>query len=133
MSINKLDNEIRLRLNKLHNDILKNTNVTRTDLYESYKKYINEKSPLNGVTKSPYFWIITIVLSILILIVIITPAINVLFGVRCFIPNNYLVWEATRPISDCQYCKAIDKPLILRNMTRDEFLVRLIFLIQKKN
>lgn len=124
MTINKLDNEIRLRLNKLHNDILKNPNVTRKDLYESYKKYIYEKSQLyDNNIKSPYFWLITIVLSILILIVIITPAINVLLGVRCFIPNNYLIWEATRPISDCQYCKAIDKPLVLRNMTRDEFLV----------
>lgn len=44
-----------------------------------------------------------------------------LFGIRCIIPNNYFVWEATRPISDCQFCINVTKPIIFQNATRDEF------------
>lgn len=50
--------------------------------------------------------------------------IDILIGVRCFIPNNYLIWEATRPISDCQFCAGVQHPLILPNITRHEFWVR---------
>lgn len=46
-----------------------------------------------------------------------------IFGVRCFLPNNYLVWEATRPESDCQFCSGIKQPVILQNITRDKFYV----------
>lgn len=45
-------------------------------------------------------------------------------GIRCFLPNNYLIWEATRPISDCSYCKGVNRPIILKNMTQEEFQVR---------
>lgn len=44
-------------------------------------------------------------------------------GIRCFLPNNYLIWEATRPISDCSYCRGVNRPLILNNMTQEEFQV----------
>lgn len=40
---------------------------------------------------------------------------------RCLLPNNYLVWEFTRPISNCDYCRGIDAPLILSNITKEEF------------
>ncbi|EFN82398.1 uncharacterized protein LOC105185154 [Harpegnathos saltator] len=40
---------------------------------------------------------------------------------RCLLPNNYLVWEFTRPVSNCDYCRDVDAPLILRNLTREEF------------
>ena len=56
-----------------------------------------------------------------------TPLVNKLFmyllGMRCFVPNNYLVWEATRPKSDCSFCVGYDGPIILPNMTREEFEV----------
>lgn len=42
-------------------------------------------------------------------------------GIRCIIPNNYFVWEATRPISDCQFCLNVTEPIILPNITQDEF------------
>lgn len=42
-------------------------------------------------------------------------------GVRCVIPNNYFIWEATRPISDCQFCWNISEVLVLQNATREEF------------
>lgn len=52
---------------------------------------------------------------------LLTSAINYLLGVRCIVPNNYFVWEATRPVSDCNFCKEITKPLVLKNVTREEF------------
>ncbi|KAK5642381.1 hypothetical protein RI129_008548 [Pyrocoelia pectoralis] len=42
-------------------------------------------------------------------------------GVRCIIPNNVFVWEATRPVSDCQYCINVTEPILLYNITREEF------------
>lgn len=42
-------------------------------------------------------------------------------GVRCIIPNNYFLWEGTRPISDCQYCRDVESPIILYNISRNDF------------
>lgn len=42
-------------------------------------------------------------------------------GVRCIIPNNYFVWEATRPIPDCKFCINVTKPIVLPNVTKEEF------------
>lgn len=42
-------------------------------------------------------------------------------GTRCLIPNNYFIWEFTRPVSNCDYCRNIDAALILPNLTKDEF------------
>lgn len=65
--------------------------------------------------------------SIILIICVGTPLLNKLFehllGMRCFVPNNYLVWEATRPKSDCSFCSGYDGPLILPNMTREQFAV----------
>ncbi|KAJ8970156.1 hypothetical protein NQ317_003318 [Molorchus minor] len=47
---------------------------------------------------------------------------NYFLGVRCLIPNNYFVWEATRPISDCSVCINVSSPLILPNISRQEFV-----------
>lgn len=44
-------------------------------------------------------------------------------SIRCFVPNNYLIWEATRPISNCQFCGGVDRPLILSNISQTEFSV----------
>ncbi|XP_033193881.1 uncharacterized protein LOC117233997 isoform X2 [Bombus vosnesenskii] len=40
---------------------------------------------------------------------------------RCLIPNNYFIWEFTRPISNCDYCRDVTSALILPNLTREEF------------
>ncbi|XP_058792739.1 uncharacterized protein LOC131665117 isoform X1 [Phymastichus coffea] len=40
---------------------------------------------------------------------------------RCLLPNNYLVWEFSRPVSDCDFCRGVDSALVLGNLTRDEF------------
>ncbi|RZF39595.1 hypothetical protein LSTR_LSTR001116 [Laodelphax striatellus] len=42
-------------------------------------------------------------------------------GIKCVVPNNYFVWEATRPIADCNMCKGVNGVLILPNITREEF------------
>lgn len=42
-------------------------------------------------------------------------------GKRCLLPNNYVVWEATRPITDCQMCQDVDDVLVLHNITREGF------------
>lgn len=53
--------------------------------------------------------------------------IDVILGIRCFMPNNYLVWEATRPISDCNFCIGVQSPLIFMNISREEFSVSIQF------
>lgn len=51
--------------------------------------------------------------------------IEYLLSIRCFVPNNYLIYEATRPISDCKFCSNVKSPLILPNISRPtEFMVR---------
>lgn len=51
----------------------------------------------------------------------INTAIVYIQGVRCVVPNNYFVWEATRPISDCRFCHNVSAPIILPNITKEEF------------
>lgn len=50
-------------------------------------------------------------------------AVEYFTSIRCFVPNNYIVWEATRPISNCQFCAGIHRPLVLANISQTEFLV----------
>lgn len=64
-----------------------------------------------------------LVVSVILAILVSQPFIAYILGIRCFVPNNYLVWEATRPVSDCSYCRNVRRPLILPNMTQAEFLV----------
>lgn len=40
---------------------------------------------------------------------------------RCLIPNNYLIWEFTRPVSDCEFCRGVNSALVLENLTKAEF------------
>lgn len=42
-------------------------------------------------------------------------------GARCLVPNNYLLWEFTRPISNCDFCAGVGAPLILPNISQEEF------------
>lgn len=42
-------------------------------------------------------------------------------GTRCLLPNNYFIWEATRPETDCSMCKDVKGVLVFQNITRDEF------------
>lgn len=49
-------------------------------------------------------------------------AVQYLLGIRCILPNNYFIWEATRPIKDCNFCTNLTQPIILNNLTKDQFL-----------
>lgn len=81
--------------------------------------YKNQKSDRNGLK---YIFIATIVC--LIVGVINFSVIEYLLTVRCFIPNNYLIYEATRPIEmNCKFCAGITRPIILTNITRNDFKV----------
>lgn len=49
-------------------------------------------------------------------------AAHYILGIRCILANNYFIWEATRPIKDCSFCVDVTKPIILNNLTKNEFL-----------
>lgn len=139
-----LPNEnIRTRLQQLHDDILgstasasSDTRKIRAELYAAYTKQIVKNNGGDGGTRNappqqppppppPYNLIafILFALGILVAIIFVQPIFTeYILGIRCFVPSNYLIWEATRPVSDCSYCRGIDRPLILPNMTRDAFL-----------
>ncbi|EEB13286.1 conserved hypothetical protein [Pediculus humanus corporis] len=42
-------------------------------------------------------------------------------GIRCVIPNNYFIWEATRPVTDCSMCENVTEVLNLQNCSREQF------------
>jgi hypothetical protein len=42
-------------------------------------------------------------------------------GTRCLLPNNYFIWEATRPETNCSMCQDVKSVLVFGNITRDEF------------
>ncbi|KAH0554393.1 uncharacterized protein LOC123263394 [Cotesia glomerata] len=69
--------------------------------------------------------ILTILLSFIISIFFYNLSLNFsihfVFEKRCFIPNNYFVWEFTRPVSNCDYCRGVINALIMNNLTREEF------------
>lgn len=48
-------------------------------------------------------------------------ALDAALGVRCVVPNNFLVWEATRPVADCGICRGVDAVLELHNVSREQF------------
>lgn len=64
------------------------------------------------------------IISAFIILVLSVSFVNSILSARCLLPSNYLVWEATRPLADCSYCENVTKPIILWNVTRQEFAVR---------
>ncbi|XP_014471167.1 PREDICTED: uncharacterized protein LOC106742579 [Dinoponera quadriceps] len=83
-------------------------------------KRANSLAPKSGDRKR----VLVVLLLAPFLYVLIRPAnpLRSLQETRCLLPNNYLVWEFTRPVADCGYCRDVDAPLILpANLTREEF------------
>lgn len=78
------------------------------------------------LNKLGYVSLLTLVFTLLSCIFVRLPLLDGMMkgalGIRCFIPNNYFVWEATRPIADCNICRGVNEVLVLPNITRDEFL-----------
>lgn len=58
-----------------------------------------------------------------ILLVVGVGVINSLLSERCLLPSSFVVWEATRPLANCSYCENITKPIILHNISRQDFKV----------
>lgn len=113
-----MDQEFIDKLDSLHDGALRTGLVSKEDLKEAYRKSRHIEQRPNRVTMWYTFGIMTFVL---LLTPIVYHILTFLLGVKCFLPNNHLVWEATRPISDCGYCTGLQGPLILKNMTREEF------------
>lgn len=114
------------------NQYMINSGLKTNDLkrcYECIPKYV--KGPLDKHKYSRFRIFGAIFISLLVCLLASTHTLNIIIsyilGIRCFLPNNYLVWEATRPISDCSFCEGVTKPIILYNATKDEFKVRYFF------
>jgi hypothetical protein len=122
------DDVLREKINLLKQNVLQNNeNVTEEDLLEAYRQDINNVRRIpnfvnNDHSSSSFIYSILIVIVLLITTPLLGNVLEYLIGLRCIVPNNYLIWEATRPISDCDFCRGLKKPLILQNLTREEFL-----------
>ncbi|EAA05078.4 AGAP011086-PA, partial [Anopheles gambiae str. PEST] len=122
----KLCDQILLqKLHLLSNEVLRtNRGITERDMEEAFKQSIGYRAPRffpqnDGILAIVYSAIFVVVLFI------ITPFLagflELALGMRCIVPNNYLIWEATRPVSNCDFCRGVDRPIILQNLTREEF------------
>lgn len=119
------DNLILEKISGLNSAILQRKDITLEDLEDTYKKAINYQTDNffkftdgNGI-------IFMYGVLLMVILFIATPALVWLLeytlSTRCFVGNNYLVWEATRPISDCNHCRGLKGPIILPNMTKEDF------------
>lgn len=72
-------------------------------------------------TKGTKQTLIVIVFICFIVSVIGVGVINSILSERCLLPSSFVVWEATRPLANCSYCENITKPIILRNVGREDF------------
>lgn len=97
-------------------------------LHRSYLKLGLDRNDLRDVVfrrqNKPWGSRIVLVTSLLTLLISVCYKFNVIsfmLGVRCVVPNNYFIWEATRPISDCSFCSNVTQALVLPNVTREEF------------
>lgn len=112
-------------------------NITRKQLKNAHLRFLHlglslqdvegslfakrENAPSKPKRKRMVFFIFIIVFVLLVIYK--SNFLNLIFGIRCVVPNNYFVWEATRPISDCNFCSNITEPIVLPNITRKQFEV----------
>lgn len=114
----RLDQRFVEKLDNLHNGAWGTGVVSKEDLQEAYRKSRDIEQNPNRVNMWYTFGIMA---SVMLLTPLFYNLLTFLIGVKCFLPNNNLVSEATRPISDCGFCRGVEGPLILKNMTREEF------------
>lgn len=88
----------------------------------------SEKSDKNGFLFSSIYllsMIVVILLTIFFSFLVKFPILDILvdntLGIRCVIPNNYFIWEATRPVTDCSICENVTEVLSLQNISRENF------------
>lgn len=111
------------KLNAINQRALADKSVTINDLINI--NYNINSSKCNNYICTKIKLIISLIFTILLGIILNKTSIDILvknvLGVRCIIPNNYLIWEATRPETDCNMCKDINQVLIFNNISRDIF------------
>lgn len=128
---NEYNEFIHNKLIEMRKHALKSQLIKANELIDLELNYIlKQQTPsINKLTKKSEHDVRMIFITITAICALIAAFnynfIDFLFGIRCFLPNNYLIWEATRPMSDCQFCIDIQKPVILRNITRESFAVRI--------
>lgn len=110
----RLGEEFLGKLDRLHDGALQTGVVNTADLQEAYRKSRDMEHQPNRVN---LWYAVGIIAFIMVATPIFYETITFLLGVRCFLPNNYLVWEATRPISDCGFCRyvVVDKTITFSN------------------
>ncbi|KAK6632699.1 hypothetical protein RUM43_013469 [Polyplax serrata] len=64
---------------------------------------------------------VTLFFSFLVKFPILDVLVDNTLGIRCVIPNNYFIWEATRPVTDCSICENVTEVLNLHNVSRESF------------
>lgn len=117
---NKSENEISQEVTKdlLVQDFL---DLNRTLLSQGVTlKVLRSISSQKSSSKDSSRLIIFFVLPLtLISVICLNP--SSLLASRCILANNYLLWEFTRPVSDCSYCSNTTEALILKNASRESF------------
>lgn len=114
----RLGPDFAAKLDALHRNALRTGLVSIEELQEAFRK---TRDIGHNPNRLNLLWLLGIMFFIMVATPVFYETISFLLGVRCFLPNNYLVWEATRPISDCEFCKGVKAPLILANLTMEEF------------
>ncbi|KAG6444705.1 hypothetical protein O3G_MSEX003510 [Manduca sexta] len=116
----KLTNERKNKLKKLRaiqkNAIKSGVNWSLLKQYNLICSF-NRETNIKGSNKS---LILSIIIAFILLVISVIVS-NVFLSVRCILPNNFLVWEATRPVADCVYCQNVTRPVILWDVTRRNF------------
>lgn len=126
MASNK--SKIKSKIYQIQEKIIKSNFVTQNEISEiNFSKYLHWKikfhdHPRQRKRKSDQCFGYIVLFTIIPIIMI---GISHLINVRCLLANNYMVWESTRPISNCKFCAGVQRPIILPNITREQFLVRI--------
>lgn len=123
--------KILLKSNLVQSTDLSKANITKYSLWKlqtSDKR--NDSKFHNNTNSNPEHILgcigfITITIICFVIGVLNFSAIDYFMSIRCLLPNNYLIWESTRPISNCEFCTGVNRPIVLPNITEGEFLVRL--------
>lgn len=107
------------------NQFAQRRKINFADLHKLSRRPTSKKKKL----WTSYVYLLTI--SVLLLSVLLGNLLNktrildklveTTLGVRCVIPNNYFVWEATRPVTDCGMCANLSRVIELDNCDREQF------------
>lgn len=115
-------------ISELRNNILKFKSV---DIVELCGEDLNSKNHNTQKIKLKPEFRITVFFAVIVScltfgLINFNLIVEYLLSIRCLLPNNYLIYEACRPIdSNCKFCANVIRPIILNNLTQAEFSVKL--------